>query len=39
MFLWQALQPINTAIFKLTFGCEKCGGFLLRVCGEALILK
>jgi len=39
MFLWQAVQAINTNIFKVTFGCENIGVFLLRVCGQALILK
>lgn len=39
MFLWQALQAVNTALLKVTFGCEDVGFFLLPVYDEALILK
>lgn len=38
MFLQQAVQGINTTILNLTLGCENVG-FLMHICGEAVILK
>lgn len=38
MFLWQAVQAINTTVLKVTFGCENVR-VLMHICGEAVILK